>query len=967
MILNPYISFGVQQTIINTPLFHFTEDQRTNVPVSITTVQAGNADYRWEIRNSETNALVGFSIAKSPTFTDIPLGRHDVKVTVTTDTDTYQRTWKHGIWMDNPKFTEEEADIVVDLSDGNYFFDGEESDYSGLKIYVKGSGTCQFNLHDLQGSAGYDNHVIIQKAIGDSQVVQSGPSGTPHPIYISGNCRYIRFDGYNDDGSTGWKVDGHTSTNTQTIFVGEGQFTDISFKGFETTHATDRSAAAWSFIPATPSITWNASTWVAENMIIYDCIITDSGDEAIYIGYNNDSLQSGYRPFKFRNAIVAWNTITNAGRDGIQPGSCVNVSIHDNTITNVGVQTDVSHESAISWNGGTNGKCFNNIMVNCNMIFNIQSGYAPWDIEDSETVPQPSYFFSNVGINGTYSGTAEPFAIYAQTQNGGSDTANYPLHIFNNTFKLDKKCMEFWFHSGSFTSTNFTLANNVIVRVGDAGDYDEVNFTGPGTQPTGALINNLNKEDGVDEEDILFTDYDNDDLTISSLSSPVYSGSPTDIASRFSELSGMYNDVIGVPMLSDTYTFGAYSGYQKKTVTPSVVDADPATFSTPVSVESVTNAGGTIEFEANKQGALYYVIVANGDTAPTISQILDGKNAAGTTPLDAGQIIDAGTAGTKDITFGVESTAYDLYCVFVTIYGVVQASATKVDYTTSADTTAPVLSNYTIPNDNRDRIYFDTSKIVTASTYGGFTIATPTKTVNGVVINTDELTGHYFTVNSEFEVGDSPTIAYSGTGCNLQDEANTPNTLASFTAVAITNNSEVDLEEDVVWDEVANVSATGNDIEVDSSPGQALSTQIIPADSDGYITFDWDADSRSASSINIGVIYVGDTVSKANTLIWGALLSANENVDVYEGTSYRTTASYRQVDGGTNLTARYRIRVDRSTQKLYFESSINGGAYVSHRTYGGTLAATAIKMSMYSTVVGSQCINAKIQADNGLT
>lgn len=102
------------------------------------------------------------------------------------------------------------------------------------------------------------------------------------------------------------------------------------------------------------------------------------------------------------------------------------------------------------------------------------------------------------------------------------------------------------------------------------------------------------------------------------------------------------------------------------------------------------------------------------------------------------------------------------------------------------DVTAPTLSAFTIEDATPNRVNFTSSEIITATTYSGFTLASPSKTITGVTINSGQTTGHYFTVNSDYVEADNPTIAYSGSGSNLVDASS--NALASFTATAITNN-----------------------------------------------------------------------------------------------------------------------------------------------------------------------------------
>ena len=102
------------------------------------------------------------------------------------------------------------------------------------------------------------------------------------------------------------------------------------------------------------------------------------------------------------------------------------------------------------------------------------------------------------------------------------------------------------------------------------------------------------------------------------------------------------------------------------------------------------------------------------------------------------------------------------------------------------DIVAPILSNYTINDTNADRLNFESSEVITGTTFGGFTLGSG-KTVTAITINTGSTTGHYFTVSSAYVSGDgNDTIAYSGTGCNIADLSS--NALASFTATTVTNN-----------------------------------------------------------------------------------------------------------------------------------------------------------------------------------
>lgn len=75
----------------------------------------------------------------------------------------------------------------------------------------------------------------------------------------------------------------------------------------------------------------------------------------------------------------------------------------------------------------------------------------------------------------------------------------------------------------------------------------------------------------------------------------------------------------------------------------------------------------------------------------------------------------------------------------------------------------PVLSNFRILNSHKNRIYFDSSVEITNNSSpntNGFILTQ--KTITGVVLNNNQKTGHYFTVDSDFNFYSNTTIRYTG-------------------------------------------------------------------------------------------------------------------------------------------------------------------------------------------------------------
>ena len=100
-------------------------------------------------------------------------------------------------------------------------------------------------------------------------------------------------------------------------------------------------------------------------------------------------------------------------------------------------------------------------------------------------------------------------------------------------------------------------------------------------------------------------------------------------------------------------------------------------------------------------------------------------------------------------------------------------------------TAALTISNFTIDDANKDRVNFDSNQEITvATTFAGFTLADPTKTISSIFINGSNTTGHYFVVSAAYVIGDSaPTLAYDG----LDDWTAAGGDLAAFGATAISN------------------------------------------------------------------------------------------------------------------------------------------------------------------------------------
>jgi hypothetical protein len=536
--------------------------------------------WQWEVRSSTTNTLIASSTEEDPEFdgSELGLGYFDLILNARNGIDYYPRVWRRAFRVFKPKVVEGSADLVINISSGSYFRNFTGEDWSDKTIFIKGTNANAYvELYNLQGTAGHP--VYIHKADDNVKVEWTFSGGSGHVWWLSGysnnqyGCRYITINGFNADGTPGIRVNGATNT-TQTFYC-NGKFTDIELAGVEVTSLPAIDGAAVSLVPTVSSVC-NIDNWRTNNIIIYRVDITDAGEEGIYVGESSQNTDyvgnNGFSPPQGVGFVVARCTVTGCGRDGIQPGGQLG-AVHDNVVLNWGRQKEASHESCICHNPGSAVIYQGNKCVGGKMFMNILSGLYPYDKMGGETAPRYTLVIGNEFSNGSYDhigGGAEPFAIYSQN-NPISGAGSWNVYFINNVFDTDLKLMEALWALGGFTSNDWTLVNNVIVKVGDAGDWDELNFTGndQGSQ-TGATVNNIVRERGSDLSDLYFADYTGYDYTITSLSSAVYGGSPTDLDSTYPEWATYFYDASWFPLdvPIDGFNFGSYSGYQKRTVTP---------------------------------------------------------------------------------------------------------------------------------------------------------------------------------------------------------------------------------------------------------------------------------------------------------------------------------------------------------------------------------------------------------------
>jgi hypothetical protein len=128
----------------------------------------------------------------------------------------------------------------------------------------------------------------------------------------------------------------------------------------------------------------------------------------------------------------------------------------------------------------------------------------------------------------------------------------------------------------------------------------------------------------------------------------------------------------------------AGNGTPSSAVTSTPANTTPPTFDVAPSVSSVTSSGFTPSASIDEAGVIYYVVVADGASAPSASQVKAGQGATGSAALASDSAIVSSTPFTSSfsaITSLSGNTAYDVYFIAEDDEGTpnLQSSITKVD------------------------------------------------------------------------------------------------------------------------------------------------------------------------------------------------------------------------------------------------------------------------------------------------
>ena len=161
------------------------------------------------------------------------------------------------------------------------------------------------------------------------------------------------------------------------------------------------------------------------------------------------------------------------------------------------------------------------------------------------------------------------------------------------------------------------------------------------------------------------------------------------------DVSGLDDDTLTLTVyLTDGY--GNQGGSTTDTVTKDTT-APTNALGYP-NADTATTDGFTVRSKINEAGTAFYVVVADGASAPTAAEVKAGTASGGGAPMASGSIaLTANTEGSNPVSGLTDGTAYDVYVVCEDSNSNLQSSATKVDVTTTSAIPSSLIVSVTGP------------------------------------------------------------------------------------------------------------------------------------------------------------------------------------------------------------------------------------------------------------------------------
>ncbi|WP_440875138.1 Ig-like domain-containing protein [Thalassotalea sp. PLHSN55] len=324
--------------------------------------------------------------------------------------------------------------------------------------------------------------------------------------------------------------------------------------------------------------------------------------------------------------------------------------------------------------------------------------------------------------------------------------------------------------------------------------------------------------------------------------------------------------------------------------------------STP-SIGTITGTGATLSVDLDEDGTVYYVVVANGASAPSVAEVKAGTGTGGSGQLASGNFNTSSTTGGEAFSGLSGSTAYDIYVVAQDDEGSpnVQASATKVDFTT-IDSTAPTITAVSIPNSDHKVGDVVTATITVSSDSDDYTTGSGgiSGTINGFTLSSLSKTNDT-TYTATFTITDGGTDVGAGSdiAVNFTLTDSSGNTSGAFTT-AISQGG------DAIYANLPEVNLTTDTNTIAEDGGVATLTATLSGSLNNY----WPAD------ITVGLAYTGTGTS-------GTDYSKVDSIVISSGSSSNTASLTAIADTIYDAAADETAIVDINSLSVGTEGSTN--------------------------------------------
>ncbi len=385
--------------------------------------------------------------------------------------------------------------------------------------------------------------------------------------------------------------------------------------------------------------------------VLFGQNISITFNETIAVGTGNITIfETGVGVFEQFNVATASEVTFNANVITINPagllkkGTNYHVEVDNTAVTDLAGNSYAGINDATTYNFTTVDVVINEVVTN---------PQQDWSANN----------FNGVVGTGTVSDVDEWVELFINST--GIDFTGWSLEIDDGvqvTGDLEQ--------NGTFVISNYITMGSGVFTNSEAGDFIVLgNVTGSGT----VAMNN----------DVEITLKDPDGTIVDQVQLGGGAGeAPTGNASSIADES-VQRSPNGTDTDDDSADFvraGATLGLENDATPPSFENSTP-------SASSILQTTLTLNTDIDESGTIYYVVLADGATAPTAIQVQSGTDASNNAAITSGNQAVSAASFTHDFSILglVAETAYDVYVVANDSYGNIQTSPTKVDITTLAE------------------------------------------------------------------------------------------------------------------------------------------------------------------------------------------------------------------------------------------------------------------------------------------